>query len=128
MNSHTASSGKFTKILFAVDGAPHSTGAVNAVATIAKASKAKVHVLHVWDPEARVKGGPWDIDTVAEAEDLVDGIASQLTAAGLAATSEVRQTSDKNPGCDRGRSPSALGRPRRRRLPRPLRPRGTFPR
>ncbi len=85
MKTQSASGGKFSKILFAVDGSPHSTGAVDAVATIAKASKAEVRVLHVL----------WDVETLTEADELVDGIARQLAAAGVAATPEVIKTAEK---------------------------------
>jgi nucleotide-binding universal stress UspA family protein len=95
-SSASTGAGKFTTILFALDGEVHSTQAVDAVATIAKASKAQVRVLNVWDPEARRKGTPGDLDTYAEAEDLVNGIARQLADAGIAATGEVSLTQGKN--------------------------------
>ncbi len=95
MKNLSASSGQFSRILFAVDGAPRSTGAVDAVAAIARAAKAEVHVLHVWNLEVRLNRGLWDVETLPEANQLVDGIAAQLGAAGVPATSEVAKAPDK---------------------------------
>jgi nucleotide-binding universal stress UspA family protein len=95
MKNLSASSGQFSRILFAVDGAPRSTGAVDAVAAIARAAKAEVHVLHVWNLEVRPNQGLWDVETLPEANQLVDGIAAQLVAAGVLATSEVATAPDK---------------------------------
>jgi nucleotide-binding universal stress UspA family protein len=88
-------SGKVNRILFAVDGAPESTGAVDAVATVAKASNAVVHVLHVWNLEIRIDQKRWDVETLTEARRLVEGIAGRLNAAGVSATSEVLRASEK---------------------------------
>lgn len=95
MNKQPASPGRFSRILFAVDGTPSSTGAVSAVETVARAAGAEVHVLHVWNLEVRVNKGRWDVETRAEARELVDGIAGRLVAAGVPATSEVRGASEK---------------------------------
>ncbi len=95
MKNLSASSGQFSRILFAVDGAPRSTGVVDAVAAIARAARAEVHVLHVWNLEVRLNRGLWDVETLLEANQLVDGIAARLVAAGVSATSEVATAPDK---------------------------------
>ena len=95
MKNQPVTEGRFTRILFAVDGTPRSTGAVDAVKTIALAAGAEVHVLHVWNLEARVNRGLWDVETRAEATELVEGIAGRLAAAGVRATSEVTGAAEK---------------------------------
>jgi nucleotide-binding universal stress UspA family protein len=95
MKNHSASNGQFSRILFAVDGTPRSTGAVDAVATIARAARAEVHILHVWNMDIRINRGLWDVETLPEARQLVDGIAARLVAAGVTATSEVATAPDK---------------------------------
>ena len=95
MTNQPSSPGRFSRILFAVDGTPRSTGAVQAVETIARAAGADVRVLHVWNLEVRVNGGLWDVETRAEATELVERIAGRLVAAGVPATSEVSSASEK---------------------------------
>lgn len=95
MKSQPAAPGQFSRILFAVDGTHRSASAVNAVETIALAAGAEVHVLHVWNLEVRVNKGLWDVETRAEANELVEGIAGRLAAAGVPATFEVTSAAEK---------------------------------
>jgi len=85
----------FGKFLLAVDGSPQSQNAVQILSGFA-APGSEVVVLHVWDMEVRDVGGWWDVETYGEAQLLIEGYVTQLSAAGLQATGQLRALSSGN--------------------------------
>jgi nucleotide-binding universal stress UspA family protein len=80
----------FEKVLLAVDGSEHSAKAVPVAVDIAKKSNGEVLVYHVRE-HVTGKGGRWELEEAAHAEELVERICSEVAAAGPKAKARVDQ-------------------------------------
>jgi len=101
--SSSTSRRKFTKVLFAVDNTPHSKSSVSAVGALASRAGARVLVLHVLNLGVHFHAGHSDVDPRRASRALVDGIAGQLAAQGVTATTEIRSAEPDNiPGAIAG--------------------------
>lgn len=90
MKTPSTPSERFSSVLFAVDGSPHSMAAVAAVRALAARVKAAVHVVHIGNPAAQVNEDRGHLEASSEARKLVEGVAAQFALAGVAVTTEVR--------------------------------------
>lgn len=79
----------FKRILIAIDGSPYSGYAVPDAIEIAKCFGSEVFVLHVQEREAG-RGGPFPLETPAEAEALVAAAIKTVQNAGTTARGEVQ--------------------------------------
>jgi nucleotide-binding universal stress UspA family protein len=79
----------FDKILLAVDGSESSERATKVAADLAKASGGEVVVFHGREREIG-RGGVLDLETPAEANELVDENVRTLKDAGVSARGEAR--------------------------------------
>ncbi len=80
---------RFGRILLATDGSPEATAAVYTTIGLAQATAACVDVVHVWNLEAYVRDGVWDVETLPEAKSLLEGTVSRLKASGILAKGEI---------------------------------------
>jgi nucleotide-binding universal stress UspA family protein len=81
----------FKNILLAVDGSAHAYRAVPVAAELAKLSGGKVLVLHVREHDL-TRGQLWELETEAEAKDIVKKAVDQIKEAGAVADGDVIRT------------------------------------
>lgn len=83
----------FKRILAAVDGTPHSAAVVETVGSLAKATGAGVHVIHIRPSQVigvgLTGGAVVTVEEAAEGRQVVDEALARLRAAGVAAEGEV---------------------------------------
>jgi nucleotide-binding universal stress UspA family protein len=68
----------FRRILVATDGTEPSQAAASLAASFARASGARVEVVHVWNLEVRRHRGVWDLETRSEARELVESTVERV--------------------------------------------------
>jgi len=76
----------FHRILVATDGSDAAQAAATLAANFARASRARVEVVHVWNLEVRRRHGVWDVETRSEARELVQSTVDRVR--GLAVEAE----------------------------------------
>jgi nucleotide-binding universal stress UspA family protein len=81
----------FQKVLLAVDGSEHAAKAVAVAAELAKKSDGEVLVFHARE-YAVARGGSFELEGRAAANELVEHAAAELTAAGVKASCRVEPT------------------------------------
>lgn len=86
----------FGRILLATDGSEPAGAAADVTASFARASGAKVLVLHVWNLELRHRQGRWDVEMRSEAKALVDKTVSRLRAAGAESNGEITRADSQH--------------------------------
>jgi nucleotide-binding universal stress UspA family protein len=80
----------YHRILFAVNGSPHSAAAVPVVAAIAAKSHSEVLVVHVWSPDDTLLEDDDELSRRRNDDPDVSAVVSRLLAAGVAAVGESR--------------------------------------
>lgn len=80
---------KFGRILVATDGSEPSQTAVSVASTFARVAGASVHVVHVWNLEVHHRHGAWDVESRAEARQLIDSAVDRLRGLGIDADGEI---------------------------------------
>lgn len=79
----------FHNIVLATDGTDQAEAAVAVAVSFARASTAKVRVVHVWNLEVHHRHGVWDVEMRSEAERLITDTVKRLRAAGVDADGEI---------------------------------------
>jgi nucleotide-binding universal stress UspA family protein len=79
----------FTRILVATDASEASQAAVSIATNFALASDAAIDVVHVWNLELHHRHGVWDVETRAEARELIDSAVERLQGLGVKASGEI---------------------------------------
>jgi nucleotide-binding universal stress UspA family protein len=80
---------RFSRILVAADGSEPSQAALSVASTYARVAGASVHVVHVWNLEVHHRHGAWDVETRAEARQLIDSAVDRLHGLGVEADGEI---------------------------------------
>ena len=80
---------KFSRILVAADGSEPSEAALSVASNFARVAGASVHVVHVWNLEVHHRHGAWDVETRAEARQLIDSAVDRLRGLGVEADGEI---------------------------------------
>jgi len=79
----------FARILLATDGSEPAEAAADVTASFARASGAKVLVLHVWNLELHHRHGAWDVEARVEARAIVGQTVAHLRAYGVESEGEI---------------------------------------
>ena len=86
----------FGRILVATDGSDPANSALGLALTFARAADGRVLVVHVWNMEIHHKHGVWDVETRAEAQQLIDAAVSKVRSLGLSADGQVLHADSRN--------------------------------
>ncbi|HET9780900.1 MAG TPA: universal stress protein [Candidatus Dormibacteraeota bacterium] len=87
---------RFGRILIATDGSEPATEAASIATNLAQASGACVRVVHVWNLEVHHRHGVWDVETRAEANQLIDSTVKRLRALGLEVDGQILHADNRH--------------------------------
>lgn len=87
---------RFERILLATDGSEPAKAAADVTASFARASRAKVLVVHVWNLELRHRHDKWDVEMRSEARELIDRTVTRIRAAGVEVEGELERADNQH--------------------------------
>jgi nucleotide-binding universal stress UspA family protein len=86
----------FDRILLATDGSGPAEAAASVTESFARASGAKVKVLHLWNLELRHRHGVWDVEARIEARALINQTVRRLRAGGVEAEGQITRVDTRH--------------------------------